>query len=55
MSIIVETMTKKDAQTLFNAVDNNLETLATLLYNRGKVETLERGVEVAKEIKLKLC
>lgn len=44
-------LTKTDAETLLNHCENNIENLALLLWNKGKVKTLEIGLKRAKKIK----
>lgn len=44
-------LTKADAKTLLNYCEDNIESLALLLWNKGKVKTLESGVKRAKKIK----
>lgn len=44
-------LTKADAKTLLNHCENNIDSLALLLWNKGKVKTLESGVKIAKKIK----
>ena len=44
-------LTKADAKILLNYCENNIESLALLLWDKGKVKTLENGVKRAKKIK----
>lgn len=44
-------LTKVEANILLRYCENNIDTLALLLWNKGKVKTLESGVKRAKKIK----
>lgn len=44
-------LTKADANILLRHCENNVETLALLLWSKGKVKTLESGIKRAKKIK----
>lgn len=44
-------LTKADANILLNYCENNIDTLALLLWNKGKANTLEIAVKRAKKIK----
>lgn len=44
-------LTREDAKTLLNHCENNVEKLALLLWNSGKVKTLESGIKRAIKIK----
>lgn len=44
-------LTKAEANILLRCCKNNVETLALLLWNRGKASTLESGIKRAKKIK----
>lgn len=44
-------LTKADANILLRYCEDNIEKLALLLWNTGKVKTLESGVKRAKKIK----
>lgn len=44
-------LTKEDAKTLINYFDGDIGSLALLLWNKGKVKSLESGVKRAKKIK----
>ena len=44
-------LTKQDAKTLLNNFDNNTETLAVALWNKGKAKSLESAIKKAIKIK----
>ena len=44
-------LTKTDARILLNHCENNVENLALLLWNTGKVKTLDSGMKRALKIK----
>jgi hypothetical protein len=44
-------LTKAEANILLRYCENNIDSLALLLWNKGKVKTLENGVKRAKKIK----
>ena len=44
-------LTKEDATVLLNHCGNDIEILALLLWNKGKAESLDSGIEKAKKIK----
>ena len=48
---ITKRITPQEASKLLNQCDNNIETLALALWNKGKAATLESGVEKAKQIR----
>jgi len=49
--MILYNLTQQDAKTLINHCENNIETLAVLLYDRGLSKTLKSGINKAKKIK----
>lgn len=44
-------ITKQEAKVLLNHCEDNVETLALILWNIGKAESLDSGIEKAKRIK----
>lgn len=44
-------LTKQEAKILLNHCGNDIEVLALLLWNIGKAESLDSGIEKAKRIK----
>lgn len=51
MKTTLYNITKSEAEILFQHCDNSIEKLALVLWNAGKAETLESGIEKAKRIK----
>jgi hypothetical protein len=45
-------LTQQDAKTLLNHCENNIETLAIILYDRCLVKSLKSGINKAKRIKV---
>lgn len=44
-------LTQEEAKKLVNYCENNTETLAVLLYDRGRAKSLKSGINKAKKIK----
>lgn len=44
-------ITKEEAKVLLNHCEDNVETLALILWDKGKANSLESGINKAKRIK----
>jgi hypothetical protein len=44
-------ITQIEAKELLNYCNNNIETLALILWNKGKAKSIENGINKAKKIK----
>jgi hypothetical protein len=49
--MLLYNLTQQDAKTLLNHCENNIETLAVLLYDKGRAKSLKSGINKAKKIK----